>query len=348
MVLNIKYDKMYNSERKKEFIESSYNTDDSKKVVANVFYKSYYTEVALNTDLCDFNEGQLSSAMFSLELTTLSSAKGVGSTIKSYIDWCYLKGLRRSNLNIMNTVDDNWYKNTLDKTKKLLFSKEFIEETVDNLKDYQDKALIMLLFEGVYGKRLSEIRNLKLSDIDEETNIATVYGEDNTKGREVQLTPETVELVKNADIQGHYTNVEGKTFELIANDYIFRNTTKGRSEVNKTMSQVQLINRLSKIAEMIEMSKFNPNNINRSGMLYVYYQELLNKNDGKLDFDFVNNNKDLSKAEVENAIAEKYNWSLLKSSKGYTFYNTSNYRKSFLNIENVLDIYSPSTSSVKG
>lgn len=284
MKLNIKYDSMYNPEIKKEFIESSYPSDDSKKVVANVFYKTYLTEYALGTDLCNFNEEQLSSVMFSLELTTLYSARGVGSTIKSYIDWCYIKGIRSSNLNIMYTVDDNWYKKTLDKTKKLLFTKDFIKKTVANLKDYQDKVLIMLLFEGVYGKRLSEIRYLKLSDIDEKTNIATVYDNEGTTERKIQLTPETVELVKIADMQGHYTNVEGKTFTLIDNNYVFRNTTKGRSEVNKTMSQVQLINRLSKIAEMIEMPKFNPNNINRSGMLYVYYQELLKKNNGKLDY----------------------------------------------------------------
>lgn len=334
----IKYEKMYNSQFKEDFIENYYNKEDSKKVVANVFYKSALTEQILEKDLCLFTSGEIASVIRSLELTTYSSVRSVGSTIKAYLDWAYENNIKPSNLNVMNTVDDLWYKKLINETNQLFWTKEYILNVVNNIPDYQDKALIMLVFEGVYGKKLSEIRTLKWSNIDRILNCARVFDE-NGNERKVYLTNETIELVKTAKDNSHYIRLDGKSLNLVDNDYIFRNTTNGRSLADNPISQIQLLNRMSAIAEYINMPKFTPNNIRKSGMLYVYYQKLLEKNNGKLDYNYSNNNVDLTKQELEEAIAEKYDWSLLTLKNKYEFYNTATYKKRFLNIENVLELY---------
>lgn len=348
----IEYKDMYNQELKERFLHECYHTEESRKVVANYFYVSYLTENdVLNKDLSAMSEEELASVIKSLDLKTIYSVKNAISYFKNYISWAIKNGERKNMINPLSNVDDEFCKKLINNSDASYWSKEFIiEDVIPNIEDAQDKALIMLIFEGVYGKQLSEIRYLKWSDIDKETKIATVYNNEGTKERKIEISDELIDILRLAESSATYTNVYGKKFDLVDTDYIFRKTTRGKSSENENepIKQIQLLNRLSKIQEALGIPRFKPNNIYKSGMLYTYYQELLRKNDGKLDFNYANRNKDLKKNEVENAIAEKYNWTLLVSKRGYTFYNTSNYRKSFLNIENVLDIYSPSTSSVKG
>lgn len=341
------YKEMYNQELKEKFLNESYGNDLSRKVVANYFYVSRLTEQVLNRDLCDMSEDEIASVIKSLDLKTILSVKSAGSYIKNYITWAIGKNERSSSINPLVNVDDNWYRKLVNDSDASFWTREFIvDDVLPNLNDYQDKSFIMLLFEGVCGKRLSEIRNLKLSDINLDTNMVTVYDENDAEGREVELSENTIELLIKANGAQTYKNIYDREYDLVKTEYVFKKTNIGMSSKKvypkEKMQQNPLINRLRKIQEAFEIPRFKAKNINKSGMLYEYYKRVLEKNNGALNFESVKLNKDLTKKEIENFIGKKFNWTLLSTAEGYTFYNTSQYKNAFLNLETVLKLYKPS------
>ncbi|WP_137743353.1 tyrosine-type recombinase/integrase [Robertmurraya siralis] len=319
---------MYNMEIKEEFLRSQYS-EDTAKIARYVFYYSYLIEKTLNKDVFEFTIDELGSVIANSNPTSIVVARSRGSIISQYLNWAYDNNYRVSNINPLQNITDDWYSQFIDKNIKQFISIKELNEIVSGLVNYQDKIIPVLLFHGVYGTQSSEIRNLKLSDIQADGTTVRLY--DDRKGeRFITLDKEVIEMLIQAANESSYYHKNGLTAisrwaqsDLLESDYIVKMAKKGRGSEGKRVSQTIIIKRVDLIAEYFGMPDLTPKSINRSGMLY-YASKLIGVKEKLSQQDF-------------NVIGDRFNLTKMESN-GHIYYN-STYLSSYINKENIDRLY---------
>lgn len=319
--------KLFNEDIKERFLTEQYS-NDSITTARYVFYYSYLNEMALNKDLFDLSLEEIGACISNSNPKSLSLAKSRGSIIKQYISWAIDINLRKSNINPLQEIDDEWYLQFVDEHIKQFISKQELDEIVNGLVNYQDKIIPVLLFYGVYGTESSEIRNLKLTDIQDD-GTTRLY--DDKKGeRYIKLDEDVIDLLRKANYEPVYCSKNGVSAshrnaesELLDSDFIVKTVKRGRGVEGKRTAQMVIINRIDTIKEYFELPDLTPKSINRSGMLYLASQLIGDKDNlTQNDFDIISQQFNLSKA----------------SNNGYEYYNSS-YLSSYINKENIKKLY---------
>lgn len=328
---HLKYDldRMYEPNIKQEYLETRFNDEtETKRTVANTFYHSNVIEVQLGYDLYNFNLEEIVRVLHACKPLTKSVAAQRGRVISSYIKWALEKGYSENNSNPMSSITkSDWYDQFIDKHTKLYLSKQEIDDIEKDLVNAQDKALLYLIFEGVFGTSGSAVLNLKKSDIDFENNTLHV-SDDELGERDVEVSPFCIKLIKDAMKEERYQakngTGEGRNADrpLIENDYVLRNA-KTRSEHNDRADKHLIYRRISMICELFDYPELNAKNIERSGMIY-YAKELLLKK------------AELGYEELEE-VAERFGQrkAIVNGSKQYNMYSL----REFINVENIIQLY---------
>lgn len=270
-------DSIYNKEIKLKFL-SQFKDDSPYK---RVFYNSYKFESSFKKDLYAFSLEEIEKLCFKLDPLTLSAAKAIIAYINSYIKWAIENKLTSQ---ITSPIDQANYK-TADIKKfipyvELYFSKEELDDIINVCVNYQDKALIALLF---WGATVDQVCLLKKEDIYYDLNELKLT----TEVGEVRILPveqEYMELIYKAAYENEYlpnngeANTTGRNkFELLDTVYVFR-PAKTRTTKPTPMNYHALNRRLKIIGTLIDNPYFTSKNIYRSGMVYQAY--LLWKPDG--------------------------------------------------------------------
>lgn len=320
---------MYNKEIKERFLEENYTNEDSKRTARYVFYYSYLNELPLQKDLYDFSREEIGKVLANSNPKSLNVAMSRLRIISKYITWAIggNVNLRKDNINPLSKIEESWVEQFVDKSVKKFISKTELDEMVDWLINYSDKALLMLLFEGVNGRELSEIRNLRMKDIKED-GTATLYDDIKKEYRELKLSEELINILRIADKEYEYINKNGeatriKTSQLAESQFIFKPTIRRKTANEERMSHISIIGRLSSIGEAFGFDSFTPKMVTHSGLIYMGY--LLHKDKEELtDEDF----------EI---IAKRFNISKSKAN-GYEYY-PKKYWSQFINVDNINKLY---------
>lgn len=168
--------------------------------------------------------------------------------------------------------------------EKTTITRAEIKRLQDALVNDQDKFLVECLWNGLYGEKLSEIINLKISDIDF-VNKKLI----NSK-KELELTDEFFELAKKAHEQKYYykQNAEEYScvdFELIDSDTILKVRPLPANNYGKKVSYDAIRARMTKIARIAKV--------------------VLSENKNKFTA------KDIYHASIANRLIKiKYNWKI--------------------------------------
>ncbi|MGG1659457.1 hypothetical protein [Brevibacillus sp. NRS-1366] len=276
---------IYNEKLKEEFI-SKY-PDQTHSIYRRVFYYSAAVEEMHGADLYEFNLKQIGEVLKSMNPSSLASVKSGVSIIKAYIDWAIHR--RSNNLNPLDVVDVEWERQFVDTTKKLFFSKDEIDDIISNCKNAQDSVIISLLFYGVGGKEVSELRNLRYKDVNFEDKLVTLTNE-NGEQRQVKVPDQTLQLLQEAAKQLEYYKRNGHiapnsrntkgTSKLIETGYLIKPANTKNVHLSQVNTHV-VYGRLSTISELFEIENFTVKNIQRSGMIYMAKQIL--DRDGKFE-----------------------------------------------------------------
>ncbi|GIN22577.1 phage lytic cycle repressor MrpR family protein [Siminovitchia fordii] len=326
--------KMYNEDIKKRFLHDYYKNETTRKVVEYIFYYSYGNEAPLGKDLYDFSLDEVGATIANSRPKSLNVAATRGNFISQYISWAIENNLRTSNIHPMQSLSREWYKQFIDKDIKQFISKRELDYVDDNLVNIQDRIVLRLLFEGVYGTECSELRNLRWSDVEEEAGKVKLY--DDVKGeRFIYLGKDVIELIRkayysNEDYHNKNGTVEERslTSQIVDSEYVVRNLKRGRVREGERVSQITILNRIKMIAELFNLPDITPKSLSRSGMIYMAYEILKNKPDGAL--------KELEYEDFEK-IAIKYNLTP-NTINNHTYYNSA-YMKQFINERNIKKLY---------
>jgi site-specific recombinase XerD len=250
-------------------VKERYLSDIPKSQVsaaARIFKTSYTFEMAKGDDLYTLNRPAIRRLMFYLQPSTIKSSLHNLTLIKGYINWAIDEGLIKG-LNPMDTVDSEWVEQFV-KTYVAYLSTADLDSLVSSRKNYQDKAVISLLRNGVSGEGFSEIVNLRISDI--VGNFLFLRGLNSE--RRLEVTPECTENCLMAYAEEDYEKVNGKSTAKSPSATLVENDRVIKSSITKTInfttaSKYIVYRRVDSIAEELGRPDLNPELIRFSAVV---------------------------------------------------------------------------------
>lgn len=245
----------YNEERKQMFLKGL--TPNTLSTFSRVLNRAKMLEEQFGKDLYDFNIYEIEHLISYLNPRTMNSVLSSASIIQNYIRWAIEEDLRLNNLNPLDAIfGQEYYSKFVDRTNKLIFSKEEIDDMTGGLVNFQDSAIIHSIFEGILGKGYSEVLNLTIHDIDNE-NLSVLL-RNNTKSntwseRKLEVSGELISMLNMAYREEIYyknngnpaSNLKAPTSKLISNDYVFRSAILNTKADGKADSHL-ILRRLKK------------------------------------------------------------------------------------------------------
>lgn len=311
---------LYNPEIKERYL-STFDSDGTRNVIRHLFYKSYSTEYLLEKDLCNFNLNEIEKVIRNINPHDYRVAKTNGSRIYNYIKWAIEEGYRTNKLNPMKGIDNSFYEELIDKSKKIHYSFDEFIELLEQLPNAQDQALLVLFWEGL---DIEEIRFIRYEDINWNKNEIKIM----KRGGEIlEVNDKFMRYIENA-----YKSSEYKTYKedgrytenvLLPSDYLFKNTKSPRTKENTPVSYNTIYNRLINIKTEFNLDYLTQNSLKQSAQMYMIVE--MYKKEGELKY------KHWAK------IGEKYNTPKIKISK-LEYYNTS-YFKAYITKEKLKELY---------
>jgi len=279
----------YNEDRKRKFLKSSDFSSAQKKAYKFLFKACYPTEQAFDSDVSEFSTTEFESLLSSFLSTSLESLKMRTSLIRSYIDFCINNGYAETKegdpLHI--NVADAYVAEVLEKfvrpdaeEKRFLVGRD-LDKFIEFCNNPQDAVIIQLLREGIRGRKLEELSNLRRQDVNFSDNIVTLRHEDGNK-RVLSVSPKTIELIQDAINQKKYYFKNGeatgylKEINLEESDYILR--PAHRHDADKFLNQIGISRRIKAMAKLYGNSFITAHTLFVSGQ--IEYGRMLKERDG--------------------------------------------------------------------
>lgn len=312
---------MNQSNLKEEFLNDLNLKEGTMINYRRIFDLVKLVEEKYDKDVKDFNFEEIEEVLYSFKSSKRNTVETYGRIVSSYLNWCKENGYIENN--VMKSLKPNdFQKYVIDKEKHIDIKNLTYYE--DGCENFQDAVILRLLFIGVGGKGLSEIRNLKKSDLNGNklllTNTLTSdkYGQPiKFTTREIEIDERTRYLIDGAIGQNIYfkkngtveegTNIRPYT-DLIDNDYVVRASHTKNNNTFAPIDKFVIYRRMEILSEYYGVN-FTTKLVQRSGMIHIAKNILKETNDFDLN--------DLK------LIANIFNFSSYHNLKG------------FLNIENL-------------
>lgn len=279
---------MYNADIKEEFLNEY--PEKTRISYRRIFDKSEQNERALGKDLYDFNLNEIENIMYALTPLTNSASYTYGTQIIAYVKWALYKEYPLTNTNLLLFQKPNFFNKFVDQNKQMYMTESNLRKIEDNLVNAQDAVVLRLIFEGVFGSGLSELKNLKRQDVNFNENKLSLI---NSKGerREHVVSDRAIQLIGEALDQEIYRKKNGEMTseyrvsnesELDESDYVVRPTNTNIAELSAPVTLGVVYKRIRNVAALLggldipAIKYFTSKNIFRSGVIY-YGKQLLNE-----------------------------------------------------------------------
>lgn len=258
----------YNSEIKSKFLNKYPN--NTQFSYARIFEKSKQYEEQKGKDLSKFTLDEIEDVLYDLEPLTESASHVNGRIVTAYIDYV------SPNKNILKEQSMEWFSKFVDKDIQLYFTDKTIRKIEDDCVNAQDAVIVRLLFEGVQGKSLSEIRNIKKEDVyNAIDNSIEVFDEDGSS-RPVTLSDRAFTLLQQAIDQEDYAKKNGHMEDenvglitnLVDNEYVIRTSITRTDFKNRPVEKMVIYRRIKTIGDTLGYPYLTAKNIVRSGVIY--------------------------------------------------------------------------------
>lgn len=265
---NLKYGNINFKEHFIEEIGKKYS-DTMKLQYVNIFKNVLeFEEHVFKKDLYDFTKDEIKNALKAFNAKTYNSITSKYSLIKKYIKYAEEMKIKRCVMNfsikadeIRNLICDEDLKNRYCTRNEL---KEVLSEKLINS---SDKAIFILLFEGVMGKAYSELLTLKTHQIDLNNKII------NLKNKIINISNYTKDILLqtiNEDVYYKYIGDICNTNESYTLDttspYLIRLRPKRNQPYAQPMKVAGLKRRLDVLKNIMEKPLLTGRTIYLSGL----------------------------------------------------------------------------------
>ena len=287
---------LFNADNKARFLNTI--KESTRQSYERIFRITEKFESALGKDINKFTLPEIETVLYSFHANNRNTIESYGRIISSYLNWSVSEGLSVTNVLSVFKPDDF--------EKYLTNEEEYIPEHKlrryeDRCQNYQDAVILRLLFIGVGGKQLSEIRNLKKSDVDFENKrlhlINTLKADENGNPikyteRFLDVDDRTLYLIEGAIRQKTYVKRNGfmvevdnvrKFTDLVDNDFVIRSSITKTENYLNPVDKFVIYRRIQVLAETLGEEELTAKFIQRSGM--IYFANILIKEDNELSLD---------------------------------------------------------------
>jgi integrase len=266
------------SNLKEDFIRHVSNGNENTELAySRILSKAQKFEEQLGKDMSEFDFDEVNMLMGYLNASTISSVQTQHNIIKQYIQYAINNGygnpLQINYAEMLQVKDFYQYINKIKSTKQII-DREDIIDIIESSDLYggnaQDYCPIVMIFNGVWGRNLEELINLRKSDIDMD-NSSLLLRRNNGKQRIISIEKEWIQYLLYASEETEYITItEEKTItrKLMDTPYLLRRTTTKRNQNgNIKISPAQLRQRITKVRDFWGNRYINPTSILRSGMI---------------------------------------------------------------------------------
>jgi len=221
---------MYNATLKERFLKTY--PEDTAMVYRNSLIQIDEAEQNHDCDCFNFSVDELDAAFKTIRSRSLGGVRTIVSPVLEYIRWANQQGFVKSKIDITPLFNGEKLKEYIwdYASKNRYIYREELYAICDNLINFVDKSILVLVFEGVLGKDYHELTNLKFSDIDFGTGEMILTDVDGVV-REVTIAHqksldilkeckyETTYLIGNGDVD---LKCRMKEFDLLETPYVIR------------------------------------------------------------------------------------------------------------------------------
>src|SRR6185312_3911123 len=158
---NDKNNSLFNQKTKEEYLNAI--KDTTRQSYERIFRITEKYETALGKDINKFTEKELETVLYNFKANNRNTIESYSRIISSYLNWSVRNGL--SPVNLLEKYRPEDFEKFLINEEEYISEKQ-IRRYEDRCENYQDAVILRLLFMGVSGRQMSEIRNLKKDDID--------------------------------------------------------------------------------------------------------------------------------------------------------------------------------------
>ena len=286
---------IFNPKFKERFL-SRYNeqTKDTYGKILKSVSKSW--EIPHNRDIYTANNSDVYDILGSLDNTSISSINTKKTVLSNYIDFSIEEGMEvPSGINYFRTVTKNELKEFVGKIKKTNFiTRQDIYDTINVANNMQDLAILVLLFESVEGKGMSEILYLMKQDVDIENKTITIrnHKDRNEIIRVIKdIHPLSIKIIEDAcNEQIYIRNIDERRIKkdgstvfksdatLEYSPFVLRKAIQRKDQnLLDSISKSTLLNRLNRVVkEYMGKPHMTPYDIWKSGLfekIYLLAQE---------------------------------------------------------------------------
>lgn len=262
----------YNEDDKKEFLKKY---DETTRIYyARTLKKAKTLEEEFNKDIAYFSKEELYRFLWELNASTKRILMVYITIINQYIEYILNENKScKNNLRLFSTkeLDNILHHTSIEK----YITEEQLNDIVDNCINPQDACVFQLLYEGIMGNEVSEIRNLKIDDVDFKNKELKLTQTDNfgeNTNRKLKISSKLLNLIKEAYEQtefiksnGEETEERGKIIILSSpSNYIIR-SKKGNE--NQCIIKTTIIKRFVIIKQLLGYPHLTMNSIYKSGMI---------------------------------------------------------------------------------
>lgn len=296
----------FNSEIKSNFL-SNYPSN-TQIPYSRIFEFSKPFEESYNKDLALFKLNQIDEVLQDLQPLTKSASHVNGRIVTAYIDWAMdnLAGELRPKTNPLKELTMSYFDKFINQeaNQSMYFTNRTYNTILADINNPQDLVLMQLLFvDGVEGSALSEIRNMKKSDIDYTTGRVKLL-DDNGSTRTIRLSDKTIEYILRSNDTHDYLKKNGRVKDekfgtltrLVENNYVIRTSVTKTDFKDRPVEKMVLYRRIKTLNETLGYPFLTTKNIIRSGII-AEGKKLLEQ-DGVLDNEQYN--KICSKFNINN------------------------------------------------
>ena len=276
---------MFNEELKREYIEyKTRNTVLPEGQLERVFRKAERFEEKYEKDISCFTVDEIRYCYKMLNLASTNSLVVINSTLSLYTQWCLEQNLVPDSQNHFLEMSLDAIDSLTNKTVKnaSIISKETIYDWIDALENPCDQFILLALYEGISGKQMCELVNLRLSDFNgNKVTLHTGKMAKDADGNEIEVcrtitvSDKLVHLAhQSADEKKYYQRHEedGDVYYteieyLPDEDLILKNYPNVQKGVSAFQLGRRLINKILRIAKIVDAEYLTTTVIITSGKI---------------------------------------------------------------------------------
>lgn len=279
-----------------DFLNDFYNNkeNDKNKRITCKKILSYYQKTKKHiSNILEYNETQYKELLRYFAPSSLVELSNliyrISDVLKAY---CKIYNIEWDNSTLVKIdKDELWFSFKQENDLKRYFDEKTYNNIIKQLdkdvlydgNDLYYKTLFMAIYEGIYNKNLTEIKNLRVSDIDTKTNIVTL-NDDAGNQRELKISPELINnLIKLSKVNTWY-KIQGRSTELVGayiggeyEDSVFKILSYNNKDKAKSYKEFYY-RRLKVLCKEFLGYQTSPLQIYISGIMNRVYKELSNIN----------------------------------------------------------------------